>query len=356
MAIYQVDDNEIIAIQETSFAERGIKERSDLQRLLKMQVNIISPDTLVIAEEFGEWDESRRRIDLLGIDKAANIVVIELKRTEDGGHMELQSIRYAAMVSTLTFDRVVDIFGKYIKENDLDENPREKILEFLEWEEADEDQFGQDVRIVLASAEFSKELTTAVMWLNERSLDIRCVRIKPYKDGDRTLLDVQTVIPLPEAEAYQVQIREKQQKERQSRKSSKDFTRYDVTVNGITVTNQPKRGVMFNVIKPIIGSGVKPEEIADVITWRKNNLFYHFDEELDEEQVIARLADEDKGGAIPKHRRYFSKEDELFHIDGNTYLLTNQWGLKTLEAVDLLKKSYTELEILVHPSNAHIKY
>jgi len=31
-------------------------------------------------------------------------VAIELKRTEDGGHMELQSTRYAAMVSTMTFD------------------------------------------------------------------------------------------------------------------------------------------------------------------------------------------------------------------------------------------------------------
>ena len=55
-------------------------------------------ETLVISEEFGEWEESRRRIDLLGLDKDANLVVIELKRTEDG---ELQSIRYAAMVSTM---------------------------------------------------------------------------------------------------------------------------------------------------------------------------------------------------------------------------------------------------------------
>lgn len=349
MAIYQIDNNEIIAIKETSFAERGLRERADLQRLLKNQIEIISPDTLVVSEEFGEWDESRRRIDLLGIDKAANIVVIELKRTEDGGHMELQAIRYAAMVSTLTFDRVVDIFGKYLNDNNLDEDPRAKILEFLEWEDIEEDQFGQDVRITLASAEFSKELTTAVMWLNERNLDIRCVRLKPYKDGDRTLLDVQTVIPLPEAEAYQVQIREKQQKERQSRRTSKDFTRFDVTVNGVTVSNQPKRGVMFHVIKPIIDSGVKPEQVADIISWRKNNLFYQFDEELDEEQVIAKLSEEGNSGAIPKHRRYFSKEDEIFHIDGRTYLLTNQWGVKTLDAVELLKNSFSNIAIEVIP-------
>ena len=35
MAIYQINDNEIVAIKQTSFAERGLKERTDLQRLLK---------------------------------------------------------------------------------------------------------------------------------------------------------------------------------------------------------------------------------------------------------------------------------------------------------------------------------
>ncbi len=349
MAIYQIDNNEIIAIRETSFAERGLKERSDLQRLLKKQIQIISPDTLIVAEEFGEWEESRRRIDLLGIDKAANIVVIELKRTEDGGHMDLQAIRYAAMVSTLTFERVVEIFEKYLKDNDSDDNSREKILEFLDWEEADEDQFGQDVRIILASAEFSKELTTAVMWLNERNLDLRCVRLKPYKDGERTLLDVQTVIPLPEA--YQIQIREKQQKERQSRQTSKDFTRFDVIVNGETIPNLPKRGVMFNVIKPIIDSGVHPDEIAKLIHWRKNSLFYIFDEILDTESVIERLMEEDLGGKVKKYRRFFSKKDEIFYIGDKTYLLTNQWGKATLDAVEILKDNFQNLEIDIIPTS-----
>ncbi|MEO6078609.1 MAG: hypothetical protein ABIQ86_02375 [Steroidobacteraceae bacterium] len=62
--------------------------------VLNSIVDVLSSDTLVVAEEFGEWDDSRRRIDLPGIDKNANLVVIELKRTEDGGHMELQAIRY----------------------------------------------------------------------------------------------------------------------------------------------------------------------------------------------------------------------------------------------------------------------
>ena len=48
---------------------------------------------MVLAEEFGDWQDSRRRIDLLCLDRDAGLVVVELKRTEDGGHMELQAIR-----------------------------------------------------------------------------------------------------------------------------------------------------------------------------------------------------------------------------------------------------------------------
>jgi hypothetical protein len=32
-------------------------------------------------------------------------------------------------------------------------------------------------------------------------------------------------------------------------------------------------------------------------------------------------------------RRYFCKDDEVFHLDGKTYAMTNQWGLRTEEAV-----------------------
>ncbi len=217
MPIYEMTSENIRKIPETSFEIAGVRERNDLQRLLRSQIEIVSPDTLIIAEEFGDWEDSKRRIDLLGLDTDANLVVFELKRTEDGGHMELQAIRYAAMVSVMTFDQVVGVYDDYLKRVGSDADARTKLLQFLDWEEPDEDRFAQDVRMVLVSAEFSKELTTAVMWLNERALDIRCVRIKPYEDNGRVLIDVQQVIPLPEAAAYQVQIREKEQKGRQDR-------------------------------------------------------------------------------------------------------------------------------------------
>ena len=214
MAIYRMTPDQLKPLATTSFAGEGIMERRDLQRLLRSNIEVIAPETMVIAEEYGGWIDSRRRIDLLAIDRDANLVVIELKRVDDGGHMELQALRYAAMVSTMTFEQAVDAHAQFRDAQGMDGDARESILEFLGWADVDEDLFAQDVRVVLAAAEFSTELTTAVMWLNGRDLDIRCVRMKPYLLNQDVLLDVQQIIPLPEAAEYQVQIRAKEQDQR----------------------------------------------------------------------------------------------------------------------------------------------
>ena len=214
MAIYELQSDKLHKLPRTSFGQSGIKERQDLQRLLRTQLDVVCPDTLILGEEYGGWDESRRRIDLLGLDKDANLVVIELKRTEDGGHMELQAVRYAAMVSTMTFEQAVKARQEYQLRNEIVADAETTILEFLGWDDVDESDFAQSVRIVLVSAEFSKELTSSVIWLNSFDMDIRCVRLRPYQLQDHLLLDVQQVIPLPEAAEFQIQVREKSQKER----------------------------------------------------------------------------------------------------------------------------------------------
>jgi hypothetical protein len=216
MAIYEFNKERMVKLSETSFEQEKVKERDDLQRLLRDNIDAVCPDTIVIAEEFGQWEDSSRRIDLLGLDKQANLVVFELKRTEDGGHMELQAIRYAAMVSTMTFDQVVDTYKEYLSQRSIEKEARQAVLDFLGWTEEREDDFAQDVSIVLVSADFSKELTTAVLWLNQRDLDIRCVRLKPYKHDGRLFLDIQQVVPLPEASEYVVKVKKKEQAQRDS--------------------------------------------------------------------------------------------------------------------------------------------
>jgi hypothetical protein len=343
--VYRLSPESIDALEETTFAAAGIKERDDLQRLLRSQIEVISPDTMVITEEFGDWDDSKRRIDLLGLDKDANLVVIELKRTEDGGHMELQAIRYAAMVSAMTFDQVVQTHQKFLDKLQIKEDAHERILKHLGWDEPQEDEFAQDVRIVLASAEFSKEMTTAVMWLNQRDLDITCMRLKPYKDGDGVLLDVQQIVPLPEAEDYRIRLRAKQESERKSRQSGRDYTRYDVTINGELFPRLAKRQAILAIVRHLGKIGIAPEELMKHMSWRGQNTFRSVHGTVSGDAFI-QIAKTD-GPIDPP--RYFLGDDQLIYFNGRTYAFSNQWGERTEEAIKNLLAAYPDKQVSCVP-------
>lgn len=352
MAIYEVGADAIRPIETTSFGSAGITERNDLQRLLRDQIDVVAPDVLVIGEEFGEWTDSRRRIDLLGVDKDARLVVIELKRSDDGGHMELQAVRYAAMVSTLTAGRAVEIFDRYLSARGRDEDAEQLLLEHLGWDELDEDQFGQDVRIVLVSADFSREITTAVMWLNEKDLDIRCVRIRPYADGGRTLIDVQQIVPLPEVGDYQVQVREKRRQERRARQSNADFTRYDITLDGVTHERQWKRNGILLVVKSLHRHGVPLTELNAFFRERgRGNTFLSIEGEVTDVDVFHAQAasDAEQLGKSHKRRRWHRKPDDLMVCGGRTYAFSNQWGRHWLERMTELGELYPQIGLRLEP-------
>ena len=139
---------------------------------------------------------------MLALDKKGSLVVIELKRVADGNHMELQAVRYAAMLSDLDMEDIIGIYAVY---SDKDEaTASREIKQFLE----SDLEISNTPRIVLVAPGFSKEITTTVLWLNTAGLDIQCIKVELYVLQQR-YLDLEQVIPLPAAADYQFKIRAK---------------------------------------------------------------------------------------------------------------------------------------------------
>jgi hypothetical protein len=107
--------------------------------------------------------------------------MVELKRTTDDSLADLQALRYAAMVSNMTFDEAFETFRRYLARRQKEDDVKARLLEFLGWDGPTDGRFGEDVRIVLAAADFSPEVTSAVLWWNQRDLDFTCVRNQPYQ-------------------------------------------------------------------------------------------------------------------------------------------------------------------------------
>jgi hypothetical protein len=319
MAVYKLHGNELTLLEATSFEREGIRERHDLQRLLRSRIEVLAPETLVICEEFGDWDEGRRRIDILAIDKQANLVVIGLKRDDTGAHMELQAIRYAAMVSTMRFEDAVHAHASYLRGIGEVKDAAQNLLDFLRWDEPREDEFARDVRIILVAAEFSKEITTAVLWLNDRDLDIRCVRVRPCKSDGTVFIDVQQVIPLPEAEEYQVRIRQQSAERRSARTDTRDLTKY--IFEGVRLH---KRRVVLAVVRAYVRDhpGIRFEQLEKVFPRKLQGNLGVFDS-IEKARTI-----KERTGT----KRHLIEEGETINLaDGGEIAVSAMWGADNLQ-------------------------
>lgn len=346
MALFEMSEKGISRINQTTLAAHGLTERYDLQKCLRDQIEIIDDDLLVVSEEFCNWEDSRRRIDLLCVDRSANLVVVELKRDSDA-FMDLQAVRYAAMVSVMTFGQVVAAFGEYLMALGRTESAEQTILKFLGWDTAQEERFGQSVTIFLVAAEFPKELTSSVLWLNDSGLNIRCVKLQPYEIGERVILDVQQIIPLPEATEYQIQLRKKLAEEKQVFSGSTDWTRFDLSIDGSEHKALYKRWLIYRVVKELVSKGVSPAEITDAFgagTW------LHFDGDINSERFkdVALMT----GITEDRLRRFVCDDEHLFHVQGQTYALSNQWSKHNLPSLDKLIGKYPQFNIRYSPTPA----
>lgn len=325
MPLFEMTSQDLVAVPSSTFEAERVLERADLQRLLRRRIDTVVDDVLIVSEEFGAFADARRRIDLLGVDHEGHLVVFELKRTTDGGHLELQALRYAAMISTMTFDDLAQHYEQYLQrvEPDVAGEAHSRLAAWLD--DGDNAVLSRLVRIVLVSAGFDREVTTTVLWLTDLyGLDIRCIRLAPYKVGDRLLLDVQQVIPLPEASELTIQLRRKASQERTARAAdSRDWTQYVIITPSETSGPLRKRRAVLAMVRALTQAEVTAQRMAEVIPGAR---FLPVDGVLDGEALTeAFVRDYPRAAADPG--RWFLESPT--HEQDRTWVLTRMWAADT---------------------------
>ena len=327
MGLFDMSDGTLHLIEPTTFAAERVLERADLQAAIKNNIGLLGDDLLVVAEEFGDFSEAHRRIDLLCIDHEARPVVVELKRTTDGGHMELQALRYAAMISAMTFEELLATFERYLSRQGEDaSDARGRLAAWLEDVDGEDAVIRRDVRIILASADFGKEIMTTSLWLNDIfGTDIRCVRMTPYRIENRLLLNVEQVIPLPEAEELTIRLRRREVATRAISTSSQDWTPYVITTpDGVTEPLRKRRAILA-VAHAVHAAGASAASIREVLGSRFLGVEGRLEGDSLEEAFVA---------VYPKATRLRWFFDDPIFEDERTWVVSNQWGRNTEPALE----------------------
>ena len=202
------DTKESSSMEEVDFARLGFRERRDIQEWIAKNPHILREDLFIIGKEFNDFDRTDERLDLLAVDAHGRIVIIEVKRDDTGSDAHWQAIKYASYFRNTKPQDVVRILAGY--ESVSEEEAEEKLRTHLG---GDLEVLNNDQRIILVSHRFAPEVTSASLWLNEKSSDedmISCVQLTPYRDDqndDTAPLYIQAsrIIPVPGAENYVIE-------------------------------------------------------------------------------------------------------------------------------------------------------
>lgn len=216
--MFQVDrpKNKLRRLEERKFSDLQLREREHLQEWLADMPEALGEELLVIQKEFDGFADTRERLDLLALDKDGQLVVIENKLDDSGRDVVWQAIKYAAYCSNLKKAEIIDIFQQYLDRYCGGGSASALICEFLDEVELDSVVLnpGNQQRVMFIAANFRKEVTSTVMWLLGHGIRAQCFRVVPYTFSEELFVDLQQIIPTPEAADFMIGMASKETEEK----------------------------------------------------------------------------------------------------------------------------------------------
>lgn len=202
------ESNRISQLEVKSFSELGFGERQHLQEWLANHPAALGEQLLILQKEFDGFDDTRERLDLLALDKGGRLVVIENKLDDTGRDVVWQALKYASYCSSLTKRQIVEIYQSYLDRYAHGGNATELICDFLDVPDITEVvvNSGNHQRLMFVAANFRKEVTSSALWLLGHGIQLQCFKVTPFALGDDLLLNVDQIIPPPEAKEFMIGI------------------------------------------------------------------------------------------------------------------------------------------------------
>lgn len=233
--MFKIDpsSNRINPLEVKRFAELGFSERKHLQEWLENYPQALAQgdgdELLIIQKEFDGFDDTRERLDLLAIDKDGNLVIIENKLDDSGRDVVWQALKYASYCANLKKQQVVEIFQRYLNQKAQVEggeagDASQILLDFLQADDLSSVQLNtlKSQRLILVAAHYRKEVTNTILWLSQFGVSCQCFKVTPYQAGQELFLNVEQIIPTPEATDFMIGMMAKEAEEKSANKEQKN--------------------------------------------------------------------------------------------------------------------------------------
>lgn len=155
---WQITNGKLTPI-DTTLEKEGRKEPYDLEPWIASKPEIVGTDIMIIGQQVSTKSGP---IDLLGIDKSGNTVIIEIKRGELPREALAQAIDYASDVAEWTVEKLREVCSEYLKE--VFEDAFNEAFPDIDLESVN---LNSTQRIVLVGFSIESSLERMIEWLSD---------------------------------------------------------------------------------------------------------------------------------------------------------------------------------------------
>lgn len=191
MGIFVIDKDDVVEC-----TSKAVEYEIDIEDFLEKHIEVLDPGTLVIGRQVPT--SGRNAIDIMGIDREGNAVIIELKRGKSPRNVVSQALEYAVWAANTGYDDLNDIAKKR-----LDESTNLRSL-FQSKFKSEPEPWNANQTIYIVAERISKRTKDVANYLNERGVgnpsrqilgvDIRCVEINFYEGVGKEIVSVNFVV------------------------------------------------------------------------------------------------------------------------------------------------------------------
>lgn len=169
-------EGKLTPYKELSFSEEN--RESDLETLLENNPEYFFEDSKVIIIGRQVTTNLNSSIDLLGIDKTGDTVVIELKRNKTPRETIAQLLEYASFVENLDYSKLNEIYQNYSGEESSLEDYHQQYFRYQLEEKV---SFNKSIKLVIVAQIISKEIRQTALYLRKKGLDVYCMEFKYFQ-------------------------------------------------------------------------------------------------------------------------------------------------------------------------------
>jgi len=186
---------------EGSMADAKRREKDHLEQWIKTDASILGQDILIIGEQVSTKTGAA---DFIAIDKAGNIIVVELKRDMLPRAVLTQALDYASDIATWDVDKLSEICFQFTKQG-LEDSLTEKFSDI----DLEDLTINQNQRILLVGFSIEEALQRMVEWLSDNyNVSINAIVLKYVKTQSGDELLTRTMIISEEIEKERIRKRQ----------------------------------------------------------------------------------------------------------------------------------------------------